>query len=48
MLLIPTQYVRTVLQLAHTHLLGAHLRMEKTRERIGNLFHWLGVEVKDY
>ena len=36
LLLIPSQYVRTVLQLAHTHLLGAHLGMEKTREQIGN------------
>eukprot|EP00063_Salmo_salar_P014535 XP_013989370.1 PREDICTED: uncharacterized protein LOC106566074 [Salmo salar] len=36
--------------LAHTHLLGAHLGIEKTRERIGNRFHWPGVKraVEDY
>jgi hypothetical protein len=50
LLLIPSQYVRTVLRLAHTHLLGAHLRMEKTRERIGNRFHWPGGKrtIEDY
>jgi hypothetical protein len=50
LLLIPSQYVRTVMQLAHTHLLGAHLGIEKTRERIGNRFHWPGVKrtVEDY
>lgn len=36
LLLLPTRYVNTVLQLAYTHLLGAHLGMEKTREQIGN------------
>ena len=38
LLLITTQYISTVLQLAHIHLLGAHLGMEKTRERIGSTY----------
>ena len=50
LLLLPTQYVNTVLQLTYTHLRGAHLGMEKTREQIGNRFHWPGVKciVEDY
>ena len=50
LLLIPSQYVKTVLQLAHTHLIGAHMGMETTRERFGNRFHWPGVKraVEDY
>jgi hypothetical protein len=50
LLLIPSQYVRTVLRLGHTHLLGVHLGMEKTREQIKNWFHWPGVKraVYDY
>ncbi|KAK6321825.1 hypothetical protein J4Q44_G00088010 [Coregonus suidteri] len=42
-LLPPRRYVGTVLQLAHTHLLGVHLGMEKTRERIAARFHWTGM-----
>ena len=33
-LVVPRGYVSKVLFMAHTHLLGAHLGMEKTRERI--------------
>ncbi|KAK5907136.1 hypothetical protein CesoFtcFv8_005016 [Champsocephalus esox] len=32
-----------VLHLAHSHVLGAHLGVEKTRQRIGSRFHWPGV-----
>ena len=47
-LLLPRWYVGTVLQLAH--LMGAHLRMEKTQERIAARFHWPGRRraVEDY
>ena len=41
-LLLTRQYVGTVLQLVHTYLLGAHLGMEKTWERIAARFHWPG------
>ncbi|KAJ8365058.1 hypothetical protein SKAU_G00138890 [Synaphobranchus kaupii] len=36
--------------LAHTHLLGAHLGLEKTLERIKTRFYWPGVKkaVEDY
>ena len=36
--------------MAHTHLLGAHLGMDKTRDRILNRFYWPGVkkDVEDY
>jgi hypothetical protein len=39
-LLLPRRYDGTVLQLVYTHLLGAHLEMKKTRERIAARFHW--------
>jgi len=40
----------TVLQLARTHLLGAHLGIEKTKERVLQRFFWPGVhqEVEFY
>lgn len=41
--LLPRRYVRTVLQLAHTHLLGEHLGKEKTWERITARFHRPGM-----
>lgn len=49
-LLLPRRYVGTVLQLGHTHLLGAHLGMKKTRERLAARFHWPGMRraVEDY
>ncbi|XP_071061873.1 uncharacterized protein [Pseudochaenichthys georgianus] len=39
-----------VLHLAHSHVLGAHLGVEKTRQRIGSRFHWPGVvrAIEDY
>lgn len=34
LLLVPRPFVKHVLQLAHSHLLGAHLGVEKTLKRI--------------
>ncbi|XP_035287492.1 uncharacterized protein LOC118234816 [Anguilla anguilla] len=50
LLVLPHQYVATVLQLAHTHILGAHLGMQKTLERVADRFHWPGMRraVEDY
>jgi len=50
MLVVPKPYVSTVLHLAHSHVLGAHLGVEKTRQRIVSRFHWPGVvrAVEDY
>ncbi|XP_075949073.1 uncharacterized protein LOC142951429 [Anarhichas minor] len=42
-LLVPQPHRPTVLQLAHTHLLGAHLGVEKTKERVLQRFFWPGV-----
>ncbi|XP_077940886.1 uncharacterized protein LOC144385036 isoform X1 [Gasterosteus aculeatus] len=42
-LLVPQSYRATVLHLAHTHPLGAHLGVEKTKERILQRFFWPGV-----
>lgn len=36
--LVPKAYVNTVLELAHTHLLGAHLGVAKTKKMIINRF----------
>ncbi|XP_061098630.1 uncharacterized protein LOC133128839 [Conger conger] len=49
-LLVPQPFVPRVLYLGHTHLLGAHLGMEKTYERILARFYWPGVKkaVEDY
>ncbi|XP_069371637.1 uncharacterized protein [Paralichthys olivaceus] len=49
-LLVPQPHRSTVLQLAHTHLLGAHLGVEKTKERILQRFFWPGVhkQVENY
>ena len=49
-LIVPRTYVSKVLYMAHTHLLGAHLGMDKTRERILNRFYWPRVnkDVEDY
>uniref|UniRef100_A0A8D0DEN8 Gypsy retrotransposon integrase-like protein 1 n=1 Tax=Sander lucioperca TaxID=283035 RepID=A0A8D0DEN8_SANLU len=49
-LLVPQPYRATVLNLAHTHPLGAHLGVEKTKERIMQRFFWPGVhkEIENY
>ncbi|XP_073727643.1 uncharacterized protein [Misgurnus anguillicaudatus] len=49
-LLVPQTHRATVLQLAHTHLLGAHLGVDKTKERVLQRFFWPGVhkEVENY
>ena len=49
-LLVPRPYVTKVLYLAHTHLLGAHLGMEKTYKRVVARFYWPGVKkaVEEY
>ncbi|XP_063044707.1 uncharacterized protein LOC134438913 [Engraulis encrasicolus] len=49
-LLVPQPYRDTVLNLAHTHPLGAHLGVEKTTERIVQRFFWPGIhkEVENY
>ena len=38
-LVVPRPYVSKVLFMAHSHLLGAHLGMDKTRARILDRFH---------
>ncbi|KAJ8376080.1 hypothetical protein SKAU_G00066600 [Synaphobranchus kaupii] len=50
LLLVPRPFIPSVLQLAHTHLLGARLGVEKTLERIKTRFYWPGVKkaVEDY
>ncbi|KAL2076471.1 hypothetical protein ACEWY4_027935 [Coilia grayii] len=49
-LLVPKPHCPSVLQLAHTHILGAHLGVEKTKERILQRFFWPGIhkEVERY
>ena len=49
-LLLPRGYISKALYLAHTHLLGAHLGMEKTYERLRARFYWPGIKraVEDY
>ena len=50
LLVVPKPYVSTVLHLAHSHVLGAHLGVEKTKDRIMVRFFWPGVvrAVTDY
>ena len=43
-LVVPRPYVSKVLFMAHTHLLGAHLGMDKTRDRVLARFYWPGVK----
>ena len=43
-LLVPRPFFPSVLQLAHSHLLGAHLGVEKTLERVVARFYWPGVK----
>jgi len=40
LLLVPRPFISSVLQLAHSHMLGAHLGVEKTLERIKARFYW--------
>ena len=49
-LLVPKPHRPTVLQLAHTHILRAHLGVEKTKERILQRFFWPGIhrEVENF
>ena len=49
-LLVPQPHRSTVLQLAHTHLLGGHLGVEKTKERVLQRFCWPGVhkDIENY
>lgn len=49
-LLIPQLHRATILNLAHTHPLGAHLGVEKTKERILQRFFWPGIhkEIENY
>ena len=39
-LVVPQPYISKVLYLAHSHLLGAHLGIDKTRERVEARFYW--------
>lgn len=50
LLLVPRPFIPTVLRLAHTHQLGAHLGVEKTLERIKARFYWPGIKkaVEEY
>ena len=43
-LLVPRPYISKVLFMAHSHLLGAHLGMDKTREGVLARFYWPGVK----
>ena len=49
-LIVPRQYVSKVLYMAHAHLLGAHLGIDKTRERVVGKFYWPGLkrDITDY
>lgn len=42
-LVVPRGYVSKVLFMAHAHPLGAHLGVDKTRERIESQFYWPGI-----
>ena len=43
-LLVPRPHINSVLRLAHSHVLGAHLGVEKTLERIQARFYWPGMK----
>uniref|UniRef100_A0A803JM67 Gypsy retrotransposon integrase-like protein 1 n=1 Tax=Xenopus tropicalis TaxID=8364 RepID=A0A803JM67_XENTR len=49
-LVVPKPYRRMVLDLAHKHVMGGHLGVEKTKERILQRFFWPGLhgEVEQY
>uniref|UniRef100_A0A8C7F2V4 Gypsy retrotransposon integrase-like protein 1 n=1 Tax=Oncorhynchus kisutch TaxID=8019 RepID=A0A8C7F2V4_ONCKI len=40
LLMVPRPYRDTVLQLAHSHVLGGHLARDKTIDRIMQIFYW--------
>uniref|UniRef100_A0A8C5QSI0 Gypsy retrotransposon integrase-like protein 1 n=3 Tax=Leptobrachium leishanense TaxID=445787 RepID=A0A8C5QSI0_9ANUR len=42
-LLVPQNFRNTVLSLAHNHVLGGHLGVDKTKERVLRRFYWPGV-----
>uniref|UniRef100_A0A8C5WDV1 Gypsy retrotransposon integrase-like protein 1 n=1 Tax=Leptobrachium leishanense TaxID=445787 RepID=A0A8C5WDV1_9ANUR len=42
-LMVPQNFRNTVLNLAHNHILGGHLGIDKTKERILRRFYWPGV-----
>uniref|UniRef100_A0A8C5QMW5 Gypsy retrotransposon integrase-like protein 1 n=1 Tax=Leptobrachium leishanense TaxID=445787 RepID=A0A8C5QMW5_9ANUR len=42
-LLVPQSHRNTVLELAHSHVLGGHLGTDKTRERVLARFYWPGI-----
>uniref|UniRef100_A0A803JMY6 Gypsy retrotransposon integrase-like protein 1 n=1 Tax=Xenopus tropicalis TaxID=8364 RepID=A0A803JMY6_XENTR len=49
-LVVPQQYRRVVLDMAHRHVVGGHLGVDKTAERVFQRFFWPGVagDVKRY
>uniref|UniRef100_A0A8C5PR58 Gypsy retrotransposon integrase-like protein 1 n=1 Tax=Leptobrachium leishanense TaxID=445787 RepID=A0A8C5PR58_9ANUR len=49
-LVVPSSYTRKVLNFSHSHLLGGHLGVDKTQERVLRRFFWPGVyeEIKRY
>uniref|UniRef100_A0A803KFP0 Gypsy retrotransposon integrase-like protein 1 n=1 Tax=Xenopus tropicalis TaxID=8364 RepID=A0A803KFP0_XENTR len=49
-LVVPQQYRRVVLDMAHRHVLGGHLGVDKTADRVLQRFFWPGVagDVKRY
>ena len=42
-LVVPSSYTRKILDYSHSHLLGGHLGVEKTQERVLRRFFWPGV-----
>jgi len=50
LLLVPRPFISSVLQLAHSHMLGAHIGIDKTLERIKARFYWPGLKkaVEDF
>ena len=42
-IVVPTPYRRQVMALAHESLVGGHLAMKKTLDRITSNFHWPGI-----
>ncbi|XP_077148857.1 uncharacterized protein LOC143809698 [Ranitomeya variabilis] len=49
-LVVPKPYRRKVLDLAHGHIMGGHLGVQKTTERISHCFVWPGIhsDVRNY
>ena len=42
-IIIPTKYREAVMKLAHKSIVGGHLGVKKTTDRITRNFHWLGI-----